>query len=87
MAEDCWPMKLALALVPSPAALLGVASLDGLDVVESEIVLSLSGAAELLDVELRLAAPWPCLFKRASCRLSPPPDPDVSSGLSPGDTV
>jgi hypothetical protein len=80
-------MKLALALVPSPDELLGVDSLDGLDVVESEIVLLLNGAAELLDVELRLAAPWPCLFKRGRSRLSPPPDPDVSSGRSVGDTV
>ena len=86
MAEDCWPMKLALALFPSPAPLAGVASLVGLAPDESAIVLSLVGPEDTPDADARLVLPWLCLFKRGSCRVSALAEPDLSSGRSAGDT-
>src|SRR5258705_4122542 len=57
VAEDCWPLKLALAL---------------LDPAVFTFVLSLRGAAARLDAELRTTVSLPYLFNRGSCRLSLP---------------
>ena len=88
MAEDCWPMKLALGLLPVAADVLTRGdTLDELDAVESAFVLSLRGAAERLFAELRTTESEPCLFRRGSWRLSMLDDLDEASGRCPGDTV
>jgi hypothetical protein len=71
VAEDCWPMKLALALL---------ARLDVPAAEAAAFVLSLTGPAERLCAEVRTAESWPCLFRRGSCRLSLLDDVDDARG-------